>query len=48
MRGERYAVPTRPDEKLYGAALRMEDVVAFRTLYQQRHVPYTLLLVSRA
>ena len=44
--GEVYAVPTKPDEKLYGAALRMEDVVALRTLYQLRHVPYTLVVIS--
>jgi len=39
MTGERYAVPTRPEEKLYGAALRIELAVALRTLYQDKQVP---------
>jgi len=39
MTGERYAVPTRPEEKLYGAALRIELAVALRTLYQNKQVP---------
>src|SRR5688572_32334197 len=37
--GERYATPTILGEKLYGAALRIMDMVALRTEYHPMLVP---------
>jgi hypothetical protein len=35
----------KPEEKLYGGALRIELAVALSTLYQDKQVPYKLLVL---